>query len=308
MTSGLAVVHFQLTADCNLRCAFCGQRHTAQPSPVDWFALLEELAEYAPGCRVVMWGGEPLLYPGFDALCRRAHAMGFHLELITNGTLIGEHSEVLRECFERIYVSVDGPEKVHDAVRGRGVFASVRRNLELLRGGGARVTIMTVLAPETLASCGEAPYGLAADGVIFHELIGFTAEERHTVPGAEEWPEISPDYGERLRAALAELKGRVFPVPTEFQPHFAGGEACREPWRHLHVLADGETCFCTDFTRESLGNVTRESIREIFAGVRAARFRERGETPFCAHCSWKNTAATVVRFASSPAPGEGARQ
>ena len=38
--------------------------------------------------------------------------------IVTNGTLLDRHAETVPDCLDKIYVSVDGPEQLHDSIRG----------------------------------------------------------------------------------------------------------------------------------------------------------------------------------------------
>ena len=138
MRHPVKAVHFQLTGRCNLACSFCGQNKGMlgtgrEELPVGfWLRCAEETEPDAP---VPFWGGEPLLYPGFEELAERLSASRHPLEIVTNGTLAGRHAETLCRRFRRIFISVDGPRELHDAVRGKGVFDRVRASLEKLRAG-----------------------------------------------------------------------------------------------------------------------------------------------------------------------------
>lgn len=301
----LKMVHLQLSRRCNLNCHFCGQDHTVPDGELqkeDWFGLLTELKDYAPCATVVLWGGEPLLQDHFAEIAEFAYASGFKLELITNGTLIDRYKDILREKFERIYVSVDGTEEMHDLIRGKGIFACVRQNLEMLRNGRAEIVMMSVMAPENLHCFSEIPFGMAVDRVILHKMIYLTESEGRMVKNdaAEKWLNNQcADYEENLEAALEKLKKCEFPLPVEFQPHFQEGN-CMEPYRHLHICADGETTFCTDFSDYSLGNIKHLTIKEVFEGEKAEKFRSAGHQPFCSHCSWKNTEESIVKIKMKP--------
>ena len=296
-----SMLHWQLTLRCDLACSFCGQARKApgdELAMADWRRLADEAATFSPRPRVTLWGGEPLLHPDFSSIANHALACGLTLDLITNGTRLAMHAGLLRR-FATLYVSVDGPEAVHDAVRGRGVFARVREGLRAVGPGGPERVLMTALASETLERAEEAPFGLPVERVIFHELIRLAPHEAPEAPQAEAWrANYAPDYPTRLKEALARWRGMSFPAPVEFQPHFAGG-GCREPERHLHVGATGETGFCTDFTGYTLGNVRERTQADVFHSEAACRWRDRiarGGWPYCAHCSWKNTERTIIRF------------
>ena len=131
--------HLQLTQACNLNCHFCGQNHVAagELTAAEWFDLLAQMAELPVLPKLTVWGGEPLLSPIFPAVAEKAAAMGFSMELITNGTLLDRYSSLIKNNFRRVCVSVDGPEDIHDAIRGKGVFRKLSRNLPLISGGNA---------------------------------------------------------------------------------------------------------------------------------------------------------------------------
>lgn len=301
MHINLEIVHLQLTRRCNLHCTFCGQKHMESPDALqlsEWLELLDRIHDYASGAVLVLWGGEPLAYPYFRDIVLYAEKLSFPLEVITNGTLADLHADLLRKYFRRIYLSVDGPERVHDAIRGKGVFAKIKENLAFLGRIEGELVMMSVMTPENLDFFESLPFGLPADRVILHELIYLTEKECGGLPEsfAREWRRNAVSgYEEKLTRALSKLQKMKFPVPVEFQPHFQGG-FCREPYRHLHVTAGGETFFCTDFTEDSLGNIREHSLQEIFEGEKAETFRRQGETLFCSHCSWKNTGETIIQL------------
>jgi len=44
------------------------------------------------------------------------------LYLTTNGTLVNKFPAALFKVFDEVQISLDGPEEIHDAIRGTGVF------------------------------------------------------------------------------------------------------------------------------------------------------------------------------------------
>ena len=134
MHSELKMLHLQLSRKCNLHCRFCGQHHTDPEGAMslpDWINVLKQLREYAREATVVIWGGEPLAYPHFREIAQFSAKQGFPMEIITNGTMISDYADLLRTLFKTVYISVDGPEKIHDAIRGTGVFSKVKEGLEM---------------------------------------------------------------------------------------------------------------------------------------------------------------------------------
>ncbi len=294
----LELVHFQLTRLCNLHCWFCGQwgehgafreNHGSAMTTDDWMGVIDSLA---PGAQrdgqwpsIILWGGEPLLSESFAPVVRRLHALGVPLGMVTNGTLIDRHVALCREAFQQIYISIDGVPEVHDAIRGQGMFARVRDNLQLLRGGRAKITLMSVATPElnrTLPETLAAFAPLQPDRVLLQARIGLQAGEVHAY---KNW--MRTCFGQEARLTAQ-------PFPVEYLPH--GRETarpfCLSPCRHAHVGWDGRVGFCTDFVDFSLGNVRETPLPELFASELADRFArevEAGHCVTCEHCSWRNT-------------------
>ena len=122
-----------LTDVCNLQCKHCVVANTGR-GPYSFTKIDESLTHfYDIGVRVIyMQGGEIMTWRegerGLNDIIRRAHEIGFFkVAVVTNGTL-GIESEA-----DLMWVSIDGSEKVHDSIRGAGMFATVMRNLETTR-------------------------------------------------------------------------------------------------------------------------------------------------------------------------------
>lgn len=135
--SGLPVsLNLNLTRRCNLKCRMCEQHRRAagQPPGLSWYdpdrelplsawtALFDQVAAFHP--RLYLTGGEPTLYREFPGLVREAKRRGLLVHLQTNGTLLDQMADLLVTAgVEMVTVSLDGPQEIHDLVRGQaGVF------------------------------------------------------------------------------------------------------------------------------------------------------------------------------------------
>ena len=80
---------FIRTAGCNLRCVWCDTPYTSwQPAGAAWSirTILAEVQKH-PTQYVVVTGGEPLLAPEIEALCRELKESGRHITIETAGTI-----------------------------------------------------------------------------------------------------------------------------------------------------------------------------------------------------------------------------
>ena len=67
---------------------------------------------------VVLSGGEPLMHSDLFRLCRMLRAMGIRITLLSSGLLLKRNARAIVEHVDEVIVSLDGPEAVHDAIRG----------------------------------------------------------------------------------------------------------------------------------------------------------------------------------------------
>lgn len=137
-----------LTYWCNLHCEMCGQwgkrgaslgysRDVLRTSlEVEMcLKLIDEVSVFSP--TITLFGGEPLLYKGWERIAGYATKRGLRCNLITNGTLLLRNdnvSKLIESGVKEVIFSLDGPDTVHDEIRGRkGIFRSAYKGLAYLR-------------------------------------------------------------------------------------------------------------------------------------------------------------------------------
>ena len=224
MESELRALHFQLTRNCNLRCAMCGQwgshgyqrgrQFEAELAKEDWFRILDEVRFLAS--RITLWGGEPLLAPHCLEVARHARFRGFRVDLVTNGVLLASLAAGIDDLFETIFISVDGSPGVHDKIRGvAGTFDAIEAGIVALRAAcpRQRLAIKTTLVRDNMADLA------ALAGII----------RRWTV---DQWF-IDPQM------FLSAQRQRDY---SAFQESHGVGEATAESWRADFPPAYGAKC------------------------------------------------------------------
>lgn len=108
---------FQLTRNCNFRCVYCSEPPGIRTRTR---ADVQEMIDKLQGMRrIIFSGGEPMAYKYFwDAL---EHAQGKfeRIVLSTNASLISRDAAArLKDLVHYVDVTVDGPRRQHDAIRG----------------------------------------------------------------------------------------------------------------------------------------------------------------------------------------------
>jgi MoaA/NifB/PqqE/SkfB family radical SAM enzyme len=318
-------VSFTLTNACNLRCQMCGQWspggyiRAGQGDPgsplklEEWMRLADEAAAHGISS-ILLRGGEPFLFPGIVRLLEHLRGLGMFVSIDSNGTRLANFAgDLVRLGGIHVTVSVDGPEEVHDAVRGvPGCFAQLRAGLarlaELDSGNPRRVSrgICFTISLWSVAGLGEMPAVARRLGVDSICIVPYCY-----VPGAagEQWSReirelagrdavawrgfhhegsgVDPAVFSAQHARFVERLDGLSSYPympltaQEYRDWFAdpairvGPPECANVERLIDIQPTGEANFCVDLPDGSLGNVRDASIAGIWNGERARRFRER---------------------------------
>ena len=142
----------KLTYNCNLRCKMCPfwRRPSPDPSLAQEKAVLEQI--YNSGAvGVAFEGGEPLLRSDLVDILAFSRSLPLHTSLITNGTLLESRIDEIAPYINGvIYVSLDGLEETHDAIRG--VSGSFRKSVRGICAAKEKVpvTINTTVMAENV--------------------------------------------------------------------------------------------------------------------------------------------------------------
>ena len=115
-----------ITNACNLKCSHCYWWKNWKPSnelsPGQWRMIIREKFKKARVFRVALTGGEPLLRP--EVIEVFTEELQNKVIVVTNGTL-----PLIDFGGAKYYVSIDGTEKIHDLLRGAGVYKRVKKNI-----------------------------------------------------------------------------------------------------------------------------------------------------------------------------------
>lgn len=124
------IISFTLLNACNLKCKMCGQwsetgyvkNKIVDANPqLDlevWKQLIDEISQHKIRF-ILIRGGEPFLFPKIMDLIKYANYKNLFLSIDTNGTMIEKYAEELVQLGSmHITFSIDGPEHIHDEVRG----------------------------------------------------------------------------------------------------------------------------------------------------------------------------------------------
>jgi len=139
-------LNIHLTDVCNLRCTYCYVDFDNALADLPTTAILKILKE-ARECgteRVSFEGGEPLARKDIGEIVQGAKDLGLEVNVNTNAYFIPRHIDSL-SAVDVFSISIDGPEDVHDALRGNGSFAKAVEGARVAREAGHKIHFLSVM-------------------------------------------------------------------------------------------------------------------------------------------------------------------
>jgi MoaA/NifB/PqqE/SkfB family radical SAM enzyme len=316
-------ISFTVSNSCNLRCQMCGQwseegyirkkskNGRSQMKLADWKRLVDEVAAY-PVKFILVRGGEPFLFPGIIALLEHIHRKGIFISIDTNGTILHKFAaDLVRIGNMHITFSVDGPEKIHDTVRGaNGCFKKIKRNIALLhdleKDNEHKISksicfTISKYSYKGLADMPDIARSMSISSLNIVPYYYFSTETGNRYENelknnfdcpAFSWKGFHHDksgidfsvFREAYRNYLANL-GAIYNFPymdfteEDYRIWFTDSETpvgsltCMNIEKLIDIQPDGTANFCVDFPDYSFGNVKHTSISKIWNSPEAARFR-----------------------------------
>jgi len=146
----------EVTNCCNSACQHCFVRSMLSEKSSLSIDLVKEIISegYFIGYRRLhITGGEPLLWEGLFEVLDYAFASGYKKVFInTNGTLLTEGPISRLSDYDRfsISVSLDGPESLHDRVRGKGSYRQTEQGIEKALDTGIDLCIFATVSKSLL--------------------------------------------------------------------------------------------------------------------------------------------------------------
>jgi MoaA/NifB/PqqE/SkfB family radical SAM enzyme len=138
----------KITQRCNLKCKHCLEWRFKNKKELSLRQIKKILVKLwdAGAVHLSLNGGEPFIRKDIKEILRFAKKLGFSIGVTSNGTFIPEKRDCLK-YIDILGLSLDGPEKIHNKLRGRGQFKQVIKALKIA-GKKSNVYLNTVLTKE----------------------------------------------------------------------------------------------------------------------------------------------------------------
>jgi len=280
-------VQLHLTERCNLKCTHCYQsgERPDEMSLAEIRSVISEVADMLTDWATAydvnysssfnLTGGEPFLRQDLFYVIEELSNKGFDTYLLTNGILVNrDKAEMLAQLgVKGVQVSIEGPEDIHDSIRGKGSLKSSLNGIANLLEAGVEVTLNTTLSDM------NAPYFLdviALASSVGVQKVGFS----RLVPSGSGRNLLNRMLNKEV---LKDLYSKIFslntgslkivtgdPVASQFRSptdddksSFPSG-GCAAGISGLTILPDGTVTPCRRLP-VPIGNVRKDSLREIWS-------------------------------------------
>ncbi|MHC1576354.1 MAG: radical SAM protein [Methanosarcinaceae archaeon] len=266
------VLSHAINSICNMRCSFCEywKEEGDEMSLDEIFHLLEEARSF--GILVYnAWTVEPLLRKDLPQILEHAHSLGMITSLITNGKLLEERADDLKDL-DYLSVSVDGLHS-YKTIRGMDVdriLAGIRTVKDRLHNP---LLMNCVISGQNLDDIEDLVY--LADEL--NVRISFEPLYEFAGIGGDVWDNIgirNMDKYHRTLDRVIEMKKEGYPIINSLtylgmvrnlKPKFT----CQASEMILDVTSDGTVENCR-VHRKPVGNV-RDGIANVWSSSRQRR-------------------------------------
>lgn len=248
----LRYLELQITTRCNLRCHHCyvGDPERTELSLDDLKRVLDEF-QTMQGLRLLITGGEPVLYTQFREFNKMLPGYAFRKVLFTNGQVLDD--TLLKSlAVDEIQISIDGLEKGHDALRGKGTFRKALDAAERAKRTGIPVSVATVVHRQNLDEFEGMSILFSGVGI-----CDWTVDVPTPAGSFLQHPEL---------LVPPEVAGRYLLYGFGGGIHGGGdGFACG---LHLaSVLANGDVCKCAFYAASPVGTLS-EGLTRAWSSIR----------------------------------------
>jgi len=321
-SKGPTSVDIELSNRCNLRCKMCwfhgengiGDRYrNSEMTTAEILELINQLAKYKPH-NIYFGGGEPFIREDFLEIVAHVKSVGLQASFTTNGTLLDREKiqKIAELRVDDINFSIDGPEKLHDELRGQGNFGKVMSNMQHLLALKREkkiqkplITVNITINPlvvghvkETINSIRKTT-GDEVDFFRIHHLWFITPTElqvheaaisktlersaqgagAHCIPFSQQID--SNALSNEISQLKAEEKITFFPdlqdkeINAFYSESYRLNKRCVAPFRAVLVKPNGDLKFCPDEWIDDyvLGNIRDDRFENIWNNKRAKHFR-----------------------------------
>lgn len=276
-------VDFELTQKCNLNCKHCFITKRRYSFSKKTFEAVKRLNEQG----VIIFellGGEPFLVKNIFSIIKYLKDHNKIVTISTNGTLITKDiaKKLAKNLPHKIFVSLDGPKKINDFIRGAGSFDRALQGVYNLNNQGIIPSISYCINKLNLNSIGEfieEIKNLKIKSIFF--IFGEPPRRKNS---------FSKYFFKHSEREMVANKISKLDIPVKYTMHFAPERTatlyygCFFRLTMCEVTPKGDILSCP-IIRKKEGNILKEDLRVIWKRMHNNLLKEKPKK--CIECNWK---------------------
>ncbi len=253
---------------CNFRCVYCyafenGRKRNelTKEQFKDVITQAKELGAH----KIIVLGGEPMLYPHIMEMIRFIRGLGMDIELFTNGTALSvDMARTLYELKVRVVLKMNTfDEKLQDTLSGRkGAYAQIQEAFNNLKKAGYPsedrfMGVSTIICQQNIAELPKMWVWLRDQNIApYFEMITPQGGAKDNVA-----LDITTRQAEDFFRTIAELDRAKYGNHWDPRPPLVGGVCLRHQFS-CAVSSEGHVQPCVGVTIP-IGNVREKKLKDI---------------------------------------------
>lgn len=333
-------VTLELTFRCNLKCQMCPLVHwqktksgsSEMPMRAENELTVEEIKKTIDELKrlgtkaILLTGGEPFLRKDMREIMSYIKSKGLYCSILSNGTVITKEKakDIVDSGVDVLSISVDGPENIHNEIRGRDyAFENIKKAVRLIKEyqkeqakDGPRLLFNCTISSlnsnridEVVDSARQLGVGKVEFMYLFYTTDKQDKETQEDMPNRNVKPEnqILPEHLrnieiDNLKRAIKRSQEKAYEAGIEvsFSPSlkeheierrfyddkFAYCSKCFFPWYETRIDPQGNVYPCS--MNINMGNIRESSMEDIWNNGAYVNFRrklrKKGLFPTCYKC------------------------
>lgn len=280
----LTELMLSVTNNCNLRCKMCDiprSFKTNKISTKDFEHLFEDFSQIGTHKKsIVISGGEPMTRRDIFEIISIASSYGIFTYMPSNGTLITKDaaSNLRKSGIDVVNISIEGPNEIHDRLRGVGSFKRAISAIKILKEEGINTTIATTIMKQNYAVLPEVVDLARQLGITTVMFQPFSQSFLCKNKKEEFWISDIAGLKESLTNAimlsdkysiLLNHKDYLNNLPKYFlDNYFPDSRRCSIIKSSCAIDHEGNTYVCWQQRRLLLGNIKKESILNMWGSAK----------------------------------------
>ncbi len=266
----LLSMEIEFNKSCNFRCMYCyvgdNGRRRNELSREEFFDVISQARELGAR-KMIILGGEPMLYPHIMEMIAFIRDLDMEVELFTNGTNITRDvAQALYEAGARVVLKMNTfDEKLQDLLSGRkGAYAQIHNALRNLKSAGYPSTdhpmgVSTVICQQNIEELPRLWEWLRDQNIVpYFEMITPQGGARENETLA-----VDSKSAEEFFHRISEIDRTKYGYEWEPKPPLVGGECLRHQFS-CAVNSEGYVQPCVGVTI-FIGNVRERKLQDILS-------------------------------------------